>query len=208
MLDLNQWLLMQSDTMVYAVLFGLLLTGAIGFPPEDFTLILAGITYHQGKGSLQVLFVLCYAGTVLGDFFIYAVGRWFGNTLFSKEWFKRRVRPGRIKITRNGLEKRSISMIFVARHLFYLRTVTFATCGAVKMKFLRFVFADCISAIVSVPLMLFLGYQASEHYDTVIDFLSRAKLFSKLILVVGVFVVLYIIYKKRRDAQEKEKDKE
>lgn len=203
MLDLNQWLLMQSDMTVYGVIFALLLTGALGFPPEDFSLILAGICLHQGKGDLDVMYVLCYVGTILGDLFIYGVGRWFGRTLFAKEWFQRRVRPGRIKLIRVGLEKRRFWMIFVARHLFYLRTVTFLTCGAVKMRFLKFLIADCLSAVVSVSIMLFLGYQASEHYGTIFSFLGKAKLFSLLLVVATCFVLLYLYYRHRRKLEEK-----
>jgi membrane protein DedA with SNARE-associated domain len=205
---MNEWLLMQSAVVVYGVLFTLLLTGALGFPPEDVTLILGGIVIHSGQGEPQIVFALCYIGTLLGDFFIYAVGRRFGPALYNKAWFKSRVRPGRIKLIKTALERRSFPMIFIARHLFYLRTVTFLTCGAVRMSFARFLVADCLSALVSVPLMLWIGFQASEHYDTVYNYLKRAKLFS-LFLVVAALIAfgLYILYKKE-EALEDEAEKE
>ena len=203
--DLHQWLLIQPDLTVYGVLFALLLSGALGFPPEDLTLILSGICYHQGKGQLPVLFALCYIGTILGDLFIYGVGRWFGKALFAKPWFQRRVRPGRIKIMRSGLERRGLSMIFIARHLFYLRTLTFLSCGALKMKFAKFLFADCLSALVSVPLMLFLGYQAS---DAAFHLIGQAKLLSLLVILAAFFIILFILFMRRRANEEKPEENE
>ncbi len=205
---MNEWLVIQSDLVVYVTLFSLLMTGAIGFPPEDFTLILAGIVIHSGKGDPETIFLICYIGTILGDLFIYGIGRWFGRALFKKEWLKKRLRPGRIKLIRRGLEKRSLPMIFVARHLFYLRTVTFLSCGAVRMKFLNFVVADCFSALVSVPIMLWIGFQASEHYDTVINYLKQAKLFSLVLAIALVTAVVLYILRKRAIMKKLEEEAE
>jgi membrane protein DedA with SNARE-associated domain len=189
--------------MVQLTLFLLLLSGALGFPPEDFTLLLGGIAINAGKGDPEVLFVLCYVGTILGDLFIYGVGRKFGTQLFNKPWVKQRFRPGRVKLVRKGLEKRGFPTIFIARHLFYLRTLTFITCGAVRMNFMRFLLADCVSALVSVPLMLWLGYTASEHYDTVVGYLKQAKLVSMVIILVGgAAITAYFIKRKKQQEQE------
>jgi len=204
---MSEWLLLQNNFTVCLVLFVLLLCGAIGFPPEDFTLILGGVVLNHGKSNFQTIFVLCYIGTVLGDFFIFAIGRWFGKALFQKEWFKKRVRPGRIRIIRSQLEKRSFPMIFIARHLFYLRTITFLTCGAVKLSFVRFLISDCLSALVSVPIMLLIGYQASEHYEKVMRYLGHAKMFS-LVVAIGIVGAIAFMIRRHYKRLEKEGDAE
>ena len=189
----DQWLLMQSDAVVYGFLFFILLSGAIIFPPEDVSLILAGIVMHKGKGNPIIIFILCYVGTILADFFIYFVGRKFGKALLKKPWVQARVRPGRIEVIRRGLERRSLMMIFIARHLFYLRTLTFLTCGMVRIRFLTFAAADCLSALVSVPLMLWLGFEASEHYETVYNYIKQAKiisLFLAILILIGVYAAV------------------
>ena len=194
---MSEWLLLQSNATIYGVLFTLLITGSLGFPPEDFTLLLAGIVYHSGKGDVRTLFLLGYVGTVLGDLFIYSVGRKFGNKIFNRPWIKSRFRPAKIKLVKKGLEKQSLPTIFVARHLFYLRTLTFLTCGAVKMKFTRFLIADCLSALASVPLMLWLGFQASENYDTVYNYIKDAKLFSLVVAIIIAGAIGAYLYRLR-----------
>jgi membrane protein DedA with SNARE-associated domain len=191
-------LLAQGEVAIYVVIFALLLCGALGFPPEDLTLILSGIVLNHGKVDPQTLFIVCYIGTILGDIFIYAVGRWFGKTLFQKEWFKRRVRKARLRQMRNGLERRHFLMVFFARHLFYLRTVTFLTCGALHTSFLRFIAADCLSAVVSVPLMLCLGYLAAEHYDTVMRYIGHAKAISLFIVLAVAAFALWLLYGRQK----------
>ena len=102
---------------------------------------------------------------------------------------------------KSQLEKRSIIMIFVARHLFYIRTVTFLTCGAVKMSFKRFLFADAAAALISAPLMMLLGYLFAENYETLISGLKTAKEWS-MIAGVLVIVAIYVIYKRSQKVLE------
>ena len=67
---------------------------------------------------------------ILGDILIFAIGTKFGNRILQKGWFKRQISESQIQSLKSRLEKRSILMIFLARHLFYLRTATFLICGA------------------------------------------------------------------------------
>jgi len=203
---MDQWLLVQSDAVIYGFIFFILLTGAIIFPPEDVSLILAGIVIQKGKGDPIIILLICYLGTVLADFFIYFVGRKFGKALSKKAWVKSKLRPGRIEAIRKGLEKRSLVMIFIARHLFYLRTVTFLTCGMVTLNFLRFASADCLSALVSVPLMVWIGFEASEHYDTVTAYISQAKIFSLVLVIVIALVVAAALKRAQRQFEEDPED--
>lgn len=193
---MSEWILLQSGTAVYVLLFLLLMSGALGFPPEDFSLLLGGIIAQRGGGDPPIIFAVCYLGTVLGDLFIFMVGRKFGPGIFKRKWVQSRLSPHRIKKIRVGLERRSLFMIFVARHLFYFRTITFLTCGAVKMTFMRFFVADAAAALVSVPLMLWLGFFASEHYERAVLYLKQAKLLSLMLAV--MLVAGAVIYLRRR----------
>jgi membrane protein DedA with SNARE-associated domain len=166
---MQEWILLQEGWVVYLGLFSMLMGGAIGLPiPEDLPLILAGILLQIGQGELLPLFLVCYGSILLGDLLIFSIGRRFGPTLFSKPWFQKRLSPRKIKRIRLNIEKRSLPMIFIARHLFYLRTITFLTCGAVKMRVTQFLFADALAALISVPLMMTIGFYASEHYQEVL----------------------------------------
>lgn len=195
---MDEWLLLQTGFVVYLSLFLLLLGGAFGLPmPEDIPLILAGILAHRGSISLKIAFVVCYVAIVLGDLIIFQIGRRFGPKVFKSKLFQKKLPPSKIRRLKINLERRSLMMIFVARHLFYLRSVTFLTCGAVKMHPRRFILADSLAALISVPIMIGLGYFFSEQYDRVVGYVDKAKEASLLIAFLGVIVV-YLLYRKRK----------
>jgi membrane protein DedA with SNARE-associated domain len=192
---MDQWLLAQSGVWIYITLFFLLMGGAIGLPiPEDLPLLLAGILLHEGRAELDIVFVVAYAAILLGDLLIYSAGRKIGPSISKRSWL--RVSESQMRRIKYKLDKRSLLMIFVARHLFYLRTLTFLSCGALKMNIWRFLIADAAAALISVPLVLALGYFAAEHYDYLVEILKRAKVWSFVIVL--LLLVGYLIYLKRR----------
>ncbi len=192
---MDEWLLLQSGMMLYGILFFFLLGGAIGLPiPEDIPLILAGVMAQTGKVRVEWALPICYLGIVIGDVFIFSVGRKLGPTLFQKRWFRQRFSIERIRDVRFRLEKRSLLMIFIARHLFYLRTVTFLACGAVRMSFARFLFADAVAALISAPLMIFIGYSAAENYQIIFQAIKELKIITLLLAVLAI--ISYFSYQK------------
>lgn len=202
------WILAQSGMHLYIGLFLMLMGGAIGLPiPEDLPLIAGGILIQLGKTTPETVFLVCYSGILIGDIMIYSFGRWLGPSVFRRKPFQTPRARYRLKRIRLGMERRSVLMIFVARHLFYLRTLTFLSCGALKMRFSTFLMADAIAALVSAPLMLALGYFASEHFDTVIAWMHQAKIYSVFVgiaLAIGAFV----LYRRHRRSTIAETDGE
>jgi membrane protein DedA with SNARE-associated domain len=205
---MQEWLLAQHGIVVYGTILALLLAGSIGLPvPEDLPLLLSGIVIHRGSVNLWIMFAVCYLGILVGDLFIFSVGRYFGKALYRKEWFRSRINPRKMRHIQLNLERRSLLMIFVARHLFYLRTVTFLTCGALKIRISRFVTADAVAALISAPLMMSLGYLAAEHYDAVVAFIHKAKWVSGVIgAVLIACAAAFWQYHRRRTAEEEARE--
>ena len=190
---MSDWILLHGGAGSYAALLLLLLGGAVGLPiPEDFPLILGGVLLNRGNVNLEILFIIVYTGIIIGDIFIFYIGSKFGMAIRKKEWFKSRVTPGRMRQIRKGLEKRTFLMIVIARHLFYLRTATFLTCGAVKVPFSKFIIADAIAALISATIMLLIGYQAAEYYDEALQAMGQTKLI--LLVIAAVLGIGYLIY--------------
>lgn len=192
---MQEWLLAQSGAVIYLSL-GLLLTGgALGLPiPEDIPLLLGGILIEIGKADAVPTFLVCYISVLAGDLFIFSIGRYFGPKIFKLRWFKSRETKTKLKRIRVGLERKSVLMIFLARHLFYVRTLTFLSCGALRMRYSRFIIADAIAALISVPLMLTLGYFAAGSYDQMNKLLNEAKLASLVIVI--LLIVGYLVFQK------------
>lgn len=193
---MDSWLLQFDGFLLYWLLFLALIGGAIGLPlPEDVILIVAGLLAHQKRVNLELVFLFCYGGIILGDLIIFAVGKKFGAALFNKPWFQKRISKRRLRKTRIRLERKSFPMIFFARHIPYLRTVTFLTCGAVKMSLVTFLLSDAFSALVSAPIMIALGYFASESFDAVS---SSVNMFYRFVFVALLAVLIVLGVKKLR----------
>jgi membrane protein DedA with SNARE-associated domain len=195
-----EWLLGQDGLFLYVALLLMLLGGAIGLPiPEDLPLILAGVLAHAGRVNVELVALVCYVGVVVGDVAIFAIGRWLGPSLFQKRWFRSRFPASKIRRLRVNLERRSFLMILVARHLFYLRTATFLTCGAVRMSPYRFIAADALAALISLPLMIGIGYFAAEHVNALLEGVHNAK---HIVALIGLVMIVALIYRRLRRVEE------
>src|SRR5476651_2634423 len=139
------WLFAQSGAGIYLSLFMLLMGGAVGLPiPEDIPLIFSGVLLQRGHVDIYVVFVTCYLGIIIGDTIIFCFGRKIASSVQKRNWLNEHFSKTLIERTKHQIEKRSFFTIVLARHLFYLRTITFLTCGAVRMNFKKFLFADAL----------------------------------------------------------------
>lgn len=196
-------ILHSSGIFAYLVVFALLIAGALGLPvPEDLALIAAGVLVHLGQAHYLLMGVVCYIGIIVGDVIIYRIGYMAGPTLFRKRWFRRLLTASKLQKIRAGLERRTFVTIFVARHLFYLRTASFLVCGAVRLDFKKFLLCDLAAALITTPLMLFLGCLFGEHVDEILDWMEK----TKIALVIGGLVVasalIYRWYKNRDEVED------
>ncbi len=197
---MSEWLFDQTGGVVYVSLFLLLMGGAIGLPiPEDIPLLIAGVTIHRGHVDPYITFLTCYLGIVVGDAVIFFFGRKIGNSVQKRGWLASRFPPELIEKTKRELEKRSFFTILLARHLFYLRTVTFLTCGAVRMSFKKFFIADALAALVSASLMLSLGYLFSNEYERLIGFIKQMKM--GVLWIVLFALIIGLVYYRRKKRQ-------
>lgn len=201
-MDITTWLLDLNGSSIYPTLFFMLIGGALGLPiPEDVPLILGGVLAHQGRCSLDITILVAYIGTILGDLIIFSLGYKFGPTLYKWKAFRRYITPNRADRINRRLSRHSLLMIFIARHLFYLRTATFLTCGLFRMSLRKFIIADLLAAAISVPAMIGLGYWLSENFDLLTKIIAQTKLISLVLAIICLVVVGVLIHKRLKRRQ-------
>ena len=68
------------------------------------------------------------------------------------------------------------------------------------MSYRRFIMADMIAAIISIPLMMWIGYIFSEQYETALNYASQIKTWSVVlgVVVLLLLLVLYLIRKQNK----------
>lgn len=160
--DYIQWLASESGVRVYVGIFVLLLLGGFGFPvPEDIPIVLAGVAASKNIISIEGAFVVSYVGVVVADQIVYLMGYFFGQKLVMAGTRSKRftfITDEKVDEIREGLRKRRLVYIFIGRHVFPVRTVTFLTAGALRIPYLEFLIADAFAALVSVAVVLWLGH--------------------------------------------------
>ncbi|HMO16623.1 MAG TPA: DedA family protein [Oligoflexia bacterium] len=164
--DIASLISSDNSILLHWIIFISLILGGFGLPiPEDLPLIVAGVVAANGAVPLISISIVCYLGVLLADLLIYGVGYRFGPKLLdygTRSPFLPSVTPERMERVRNGLRRRRFLYIFLGRHLFPLRSVTFLTAGALRIPFLEFLISDLIAALISVTLMIGLGYILGE----------------------------------------------
>jgi membrane protein DedA with SNARE-associated domain len=154
---------------------------------------------QRGNAQLELAFAVCYGAVLLGDMMIFLVGYRLGPSLFKTSLLSARFTPEFVQRISVSMERHALVMIFLARHLFYLRTATFLTCGAFRMGFLRFMAADALAALISAPLMMGVGYLAAEHLPYAFEMMKKAKTVSIILGLgaVGFVIVMVLRYEKK-----------
>jgi membrane protein DedA with SNARE-associated domain len=168
---------------LYLFLALVLISGAFGLPvPEDLPLLYAGKLISDGQAELLWIGLSCYLAILVGDLIIFGAGYWGGQQLLKSERFRSHWNGERVSRIEANLKRHSLLVIFLARHLFYFRSVTFLSCGAIRMSPLRFLVTDALAALISVPLMLTLGYLSADYISSAIGQLAKVK---ELLLILG-----------------------
>ena len=199
------WLASDNGVAVHLAVFVMLLLGGLGFPiPEDIPILLGGVASAKGIVHLPTIFLTCYVGVLLADQTVFFIGYFFGQRMLSagtRSRFFPSITESRVEEIRNGLRKKRLFYIFVGRHLFPVRSVTFLTAGALRIPYFEFLLADAIAALVSVGIVLGIGHYLGEQLspDVVQHLVREAHYY---ILAVAVLICVGIglrtVFRKRK----------
>src|SRR5882672_3087817 len=102
----------------YGAILGLLLVCGLGIPmPEDVTLIGAGVLAALGSVSLTGAIVAGFAGVLIGDAFMFTLGRVYGRHAFKLPLIRNIMTPKRIALAERKVVRNSKFICFSARFL-------------------------------------------------------------------------------------------
>jgi membrane protein DedA with SNARE-associated domain len=169
-------------------LFAALVLAGLGAPiPEDLVLITAGVLAHQGVLDLECMIPLLYVGVLTGDIIVYSFGRRFGYLVLRHPRVLRFFTPARQERIARYFAQYGNRTVFLVRHLAVLRAPTHLIAGAMKMPGWQFLLWDGLAALVSVPLMVGIGYFFADSVIVLQHNIRRIEYW------VGAIVVLVFI---------------
>lgn len=205
MQPLFDFLMTQSGPWPYVIVFSLLLACGFGLPmPEDIILFAAGLMSFYGAADVRLMILVCFAGVMLGDSFVFLIGSRYGRRLQKTRFVRRMLPPERLKAVRRKLHEQGYKVIFAARFMPGLRTPIFFTSGTLHLPFRVFFFFDGLAAAISVPTIVYLTYLFGEHVDRVIKYVKRAQfgIVATILVLVAIFIVkTYWTRKKQKEIE-------
>jgi membrane protein DedA with SNARE-associated domain len=155
------------DEYGYVGIFLALLASGLGFPiPEELPVITAGIMVGHGDTTLRwyIMLPVVILGVVIGDGFLYGIGRVWGTRLLDIGWVQRNVvTPEKRAQIEKNFHDRGIMILLGARLLPGIRTPIFIMAGVLRVPLGRFLLADGLYAIPGVNLLFWLSYMLTDQ---------------------------------------------
>lgn len=143
----------------FAAIIGLLGLGGMGLPvPEDLVVLTAGFLSREGRIDLPVAGVSCYLGVLLGDMLLFQLGRRLGPRAMDLAPLARLLTPQRRRALEVHYSRHAVVTVMAGRYAAGLRLPFFALAGASGVPWRTFLLADATAALLSVPLVLSLGW--------------------------------------------------
>jgi len=177
------------------VFLGILATG-VGFPmPEELPVVIGGALSGGSHATWWVMLPVCIVGVIIGDSFLYGIGRFWGSRLVQRPFIKKRLLPPeRLASITENFQKYGIKILLFARMTPGIRAPIFLTAGITRLPLAKFLIADGIYAVPGVSFLFFLGYWFTE---SMVDLIERnAQTVKAIVILVLVLAVAgYFIYR-------------
>ena len=172
------------EHFTYLGLFTVLLLCGMGLPmPEDIALLAGGFLVHRGITRFPITLAVSLLGVVAGDNSLFFLGRRFGTGLVRYFGLNRPGSKAQIVRIRAFMRRHGHRAIFYARFLAGLRALIYLTAGSFGVTPLRFLAYDLLGAIISVPVVVSIGYLFGGQLEVVIHYLGG---FERLLWIVAV----------------------
>ena len=184
-----------SSWQAYGVILAVLFACGLGVPiPEDITLIAAGILAGIGTISLPGAIIVGLIGVMVGDSFMFFVGKKFGYKVFKLPGFRRVFNEERIRMAEEKIINNSKFICFIARFLPGLRSPIFLSAGMMGVKFWLFFALDGFAALISVPFWVILAWYFSKNMEKALELAKEFQVY--ILIAVVVAIVGYVLFKK------------
>jgi len=171
----------------YLAMLVVLTAAGLGIPvSEDLTLLLAGALAGSGVTRFLPTVAGGYLGVLLGDLLIYHWGRKLGPGAYNHPRVRKHLSPERLEKLRAHFSRHGFLTVVVGRHTPLLRAPIFFLAGASGVPLWKFLLADGLSAVVTVPLVTSLGYFFGDHLDEIRRKLHGLELAAAAVILVAV----------------------
>lgn len=193
----------QGSPVELLSLLSVLILCGMGLPiPEDIILLATGMIAQATGRSWMLASIVMYCGVLAGDSIAFFIGRRFGIRLLALPGIQRLLSPRKQRRIAELFHHYGSTVFFVARFLPGLRAAIFCTAGAMKARYLHFLFFDGLAALISVPFFVWLGYflwgKFGDDIGKLHQAVSRTHSFTAWIALAAVAAIIFVVWRIRR----------
>ena len=179
-----------------------LLGAGMGLPiSEDAVLLATGAFAESGAFATTPALLTCMAGVLMGDFFLFSFGRYFGRRAFEWNFFRKIMTEDRQTRAEALYARHGGAAVFLCRFLVGFRVPGFATAGLLNVSPWKFLLFDGLAVCITGPTVFFLGYTFADRLDDVRASLAAAELY--LLAGVALVALISILAWRRKRRAEK-----
>jgi len=173
----------------YLGLLMVLILCGLGLPlPEDVALLAGGYLAHQGVTRYPITLGVCLIGVVTGDTSLFFLGRRFGSGVVRYFGLGSPSLQGRIAHWQEFMRRYGHRAIFYGRFLAGLRALIYLSAGTLGVPPSRFFFYDVLGAVISVPIVVSLGYLFGHEIEVVLRYIGGAERVVGLVAALSIMV--------------------
>lgn len=194
---MEHWVADFLSKFTYPAMLALLCAAGMGVPiSEDLVLLLGGALAGQEVTSFWGTLAAGYCGVIIGDLLIYQWGRRIGPAAYRHRIVQKALSLERQEKLRVHFAKHGFWTVVVGRHTPVMRAPIFFLSGASGVPLWKFTIADMVSAAITVPVVVLLGYYFGEHLDDVRRWIHKVQYF--LVAAVAVLGLAWFLWKRSR----------
>jgi membrane protein DedA with SNARE-associated domain len=183
-----------EDWGYIGIFVGIVLTG-VGFPmPEELPVVIGGVIAGHGAVRWWVMLPVCIIGVIVGDSFLYGIGRLWGPRLLKRPWVQKHLlSPERLTKIEQNFHDYGVRILLFARLTPGIRAPIFLTAGLIRLPLLTFILADAIYAVPGVSLLFALGFWVGDSIIGMVKHAEHVKFW--ITVVIAALIVLYMAYR-------------
>ena len=186
----------------YLGLLVVLILCGMGLPiPEDAALLAGGFLVHRGIIKYPITLVVALVGVVAGDNSLFFLGRRFGTGLVAYLGIGRPRSQRQIEWLKEFMRRHGHRAIFYARFVAGLRALVYLTAGSLGVSPLRFFLYDLAGAVISVPVVVTLGYFFGNELEAALRYIGGVEKAVWLLaaLSLGVYAMRLLMFTRERE---------
>ncbi len=194
-----------NASIAHLIFFVLLLLAGLNIPISEDLVLLAGgmIVSTCIPEHLYVMWGWLYLGCILSAYEAYWLGRLLGPKLYRIPWLSRHFSEEKMQKLNGYYHHFGFLAFLVVRFIpGGVRNAFFMTAGLGGMRFPFFMLRDGAAALLQATLLYTIGYQFSEHWQKIVDYLHTYNRVGILLIFIIIFIcVVYKFLQKREPSQ-------